>query len=199
MVGGPLRTWVFLLIFSLEHFPFHYHPNQRMEREKRNRTTNWLYFAINKQSDKVFGCEISETIYLLLFFFLNVRREKGTKKKVFLPDFIYPHLPGSALSSTVAHIPRNMEIKCLFYFYLGSLRYLAGQWAEVGGPVLVSHGAFSSVPCIAAEEMELPSRPIIEAGCTLVGIGSVLIGIHCCSFSDMPPVHPRFLWSHYYY
>lgn len=169
-----------------------------MEIGKRSGTTNWLILLYISNQIKFLVVKLLRISAFSSLFSLNVRREKGTKQKVFLLDFIYPHLPGSALFSTMAPIPSNLEIKCLFYFYLGSLRYLAVQWAEVGGPVLVSHWAFSSVPCITAEEMEVPSRPITEAGCTLVGIGSVLFGIHWLSFSDMPPDHPRFLWSHYY-
>lgn len=110
---------------------------------------------------------------------------------------MYSHLCGLALSSTMAPIPINMEIKCLFHSHLGSCRYLAVQRAEVGGTVLMSHWASSRVPCVTAEKMEVSCRHT-EAGPTWLGISSVCIGIHCLSFSDMPPEHPRFLWGHYY-
>ena len=53
---------------------------------------------------------------------------QGTKQKIFLLwiSFIYSLL-GTALPSTTAPIPINMEIKCLFHFHLGSCSYLTVQ------------------------------------------------------------------------
>lgn len=101
-----------------------------MKRGKRGGKTIWPIVLFISIQIKFLVWE-----YLLwLFSSLFTWMEGGEAKlKSSLLDFIYPHLPGPALSSTPAPIP----------VMLVSLP--RGQWqipgcpAEVGGPVLMSH------------------------------------------------------------
>lgn len=48
----------------------------------------------------------------------------GIRQNIFLLDFIYAHLSGPALSSTLAPIPINMEISA----YFTSISAAADTW-----------------------------------------------------------------------